>query len=583
MDPDALSDPASAGAAHALMRSMLSAGTSHAQYRPRLARSDPSVARAKEYLSPQPSSSLSDFRIATRIEAEGHNGRLCDSFMATKKANAGCSSSSCGADSGALEGTEKGKLVAEKKSGLAKTCPLQAIAHLVLRKLDAIALGRHVPRAAISSIVMPTKMEPMLLARLSGRIYNARFVGDHGLFVASAQNSVVRTYDFGNRDVPELTNSIRCQDAAWTVSDVDVGFEGGVTGCVPDFLVYSSLNNVVQMVRMREEDDHDSTHSQEPLDFSQTGDVRTVWAIQLSGDNSRLIAGTGMSSPSGLFRFAHNSIGGVTVFDMETRSVLYNYYAHENDTNSVTYFNRETDPNLLVSGADDGLAHLWDIRVMRRAAASGSENKPLCTFVGHSHGLTHVDSRNDGRFFITSSKDSTIKLWDIRRPSSADQTQWNIRRDLDFDYRFSNRPALLPVQPDDVTDSSVITYKGSHTVLKTLIRARFSPRATTGQRFIQTGSADGACVLYDALTGKAVERLAFHDSVLRDSSWHPCRPLITTSSWDRSIALWGPSAEDLSDPQDAEKSSVKEMRRSERQALNDDEVDKSEGSLSFDD
>lgn len=579
MDPDAISDPASAGAARAravLLRSMLSAGTSHAQYRSRLARSDSSVARAKEYAPPQPSPSLSDFRMATRIEAEGHNGRLCDSFMAAKTASAG-SSSSRGAGSGALEGTKKGKFVAGKKPGLAKTCPLQAIAHLALRKLDAVALGRYVPRAAISSMVLPTRMEPMLLAKLSGRIYNARFVGDHGLFVASAQNSVVRTYDFGNKDVPELTNSIHCHDASWTVSDVDVGFEGGVTGRVPEFLVYSSLNNVVQMVRMRESDDPDSMHSQEPLDFSQNGDVRTVWAIQLSGDNSRLIGGTGMSSPSGLFRFAHSSKGGVTVFDMETRSVLYNYYAHENDTNSVTYFNRETDPNLLVSGADDGLAHLWDIRAMRRAAASGSENKPMCTFVGHSHGLTHVDSRNDGRFFITSSKDSTIKLWDIRRPSSADQTQWNIRRDLDFDYRFSDRPAL-PVQPDDATDSSVITYKGSHTVLKTLIRARFSPRATTGQRFIQTGSADGACVLYDALTGKAVERLAFHDSVLRDSSWHPRRPLITTSSWDHTIALWSPSAEDLSAPQDAEKSSAKEMRRYERQALHDDAVDKSEGS-----
>ena len=40
-------------------------------------------------------------------------------------------------------------------------------------------------------------------------------------------------------------------------------------------------------------------------------------------------------------------------------------------------------------------------------------------------------------------------------------------------------------------DSSVMTYRG-HNVQKTLIRAKFSPPHTTGQRFIYTGSACGS-------------------------------------------------------------------------------------------
>ena len=49
-------------------------------------------------------------------------------------------------------------------------------------------------------------------------------------------------------------------------------------------------------------------------------------------------------------------------------------------------------------------------------------------------------------------------------------------------------------------DCSVMTYRG-HAVLQTLIRAYFSPLASTGQRFIYTGSVDGTIHVYDVVTG----------------------------------------------------------------------------------
>ena len=44
-----------------------------------------------------------------------------------------------------------------------------------------------------------------------------------------------------------------------------------------------------------------------------------------------------------------------------------------------------------------------------------------------------------------------------------------------------------------VGDTSLMTFRG-HAVLHTLIRSRFSPAFTTGQRFIYTGCATGAVV-----------------------------------------------------------------------------------------
>lgn len=42
-----------------------------------------------------------------------------------------------------------------------------------------------------------------------------------------------------------------------------------------------------------------------------------------------------------------------------------------------------------------------------------------------------------------------------------------------------------------VGDASVMTYQG-HSVLHTLIRSKFSPAFTTGQRYIYTGCATGS-------------------------------------------------------------------------------------------
>lgn len=42
-------------------------------------------------------------------------------------------------------------------------------------------------------------------------------------------------------------------------------------------------------------------------------------------------------------------------------------------------------------------------------------------------------------------------------------------------------------------DTSVMTYRG-HGVLHTLVRSRFSPEFTTGQRFIYSGCSTGKVV-----------------------------------------------------------------------------------------
>lgn len=92
--------------------------------------------------------------------------------------------------------------------------------------------------------------------------------------------------------------------------------------------------------------------------------------------------------------------------------------------------------------------------------------------------------QGDCRYIITNSKDQTIKLWDLRkfsRQEAVDATLCRASRQS-WDYRWESVP--VKSQKESLMhlpgDTSVMTYAG-HLVKHTLLRCRFSPRATTGQ------------------------------------------------------------------------------------------------------
>lgn len=61
----------------------------------------------------------------------------------------------------------------------------------------------------------------------------------------------------------------------------------------------------------------------------------------------------------------------------------------------------------------------------------------------------------------------------------------------------------------------MVTFKG-HRIQKSLIRAKFSPAASTGQRFIYTGCATGRLIIYDILSGKMLTPIEGHKDIVRD-------------------------------------------------------------------
>ncbi|KAK7877237.1 hypothetical protein WMY93_032056 [Mugilogobius chulae] len=170
--------------------------------------------------------------------------------------------------------------------------------------------------------------------------------------------------------------------------------------------------------------------------------------------------------------------------------------AHEDDVNAVAF--ADSSSQLLFSGSDDALCKVWDRRTLRE-----DRPQPVGHLAGHRDGITFIHSKGDARYLISNSKDQSIKLWDVRKFSPKEGlaasrlavTQQN------WDYRWQQVPQRALKRHKLTGDTSVMTYRG-HGVLHTLIRCRFSPEFSTGQRFIYSGCSTGKIVIYDVPDGQ---------------------------------------------------------------------------------
>ncbi|EDQ90658.1 uncharacterized protein MONBRDRAFT_1381, partial [Monosiga brevicollis MX1] len=314
---------------------------------------------------------------------------------------------------------------------------------------------------------------------------------DGNIFMSACQDGMLRLYDARGSEF-RLTAAVQARDVGWAIVD---------TCYSPDqhFLIYSSWSHFVHLITL-----DGSRHEALDVagDLAQAGSV-CPFSIRFSNDSREIIGGTNHAS--------------IFIYDCvrDTRPVAIS--AHEDDVNAVAFL--DDSSNLFVTGSDDCLCKVWDRRIV-----DDERDEPVGVFRGHSHGITYIDPKGDGRHFISQSKDCSIKLWDLRRVCSARHTAAPRVALSDYRWGISGRP-----QRQLRDDTSLMTYR-DHVVARTLIRARFSPEFSTGQKYIYSGSANGCIYVYDSLTGKVASRLKPHaDTIVRDVSWHPFKPYIVSS------------------------------------------------------
>ncbi|KAJ5377477.1 LEC14B protein [Penicillium cataractarum] len=377
---------------------------------------------------------------------------------------------------------------------------------------------------SISQTMIPSSRADSII-HYDSRSYSGQFSDDGNFFFCCEQDFRVRMYDTSNPFAWKYLKTVEYPYGQWTITDASLS---------PDnrFLAYSSIRRTEFLPLPNQP-------ITQGLDISRSR--FGIWSLRFSGDGREVVAGTSENS--------------VIVVDLETRTpVLTLKGRHQHHVNAVC-FGDTSSPHILYSGSDDTTLRVWDRRSMADRREAG-------VFLGHTEGLTYIDSKGDGRYVLSNSKDQTMKLWDLRKmmpPSRADAVERNAYS-TDFDYRFQEYPESHRVAHP--YDHSVVTFRG-HRVLKTLVRCHFSPPGSTNSRYVYTGSADGKVYVYNidaTLAGTIDVQAATMNSrprgpdiltnmwdlhgdmewrtCVRDASWHPNVPMIAATSWNG----WGLSS-----------------------------------------
>jgi WD repeat-containing protein 23 len=382
----------------------------------------------------------------------------------------------------------------------------------------------------ISQTMIPSTQADSII-NYNHRCYSGQFSDDGNFFFSCAQDFKVRMYDTSNPYKWKYYKTAHYYGGQWTITDATLS---------PDnkFLAYSSIRSAVCLSPTDPENTMDPTI----LDFADMGQARRtgrgwghfgIWSLRYSGDGREIVAGTSDQS--------------VYVYDIETRQSVLRIHGHRDDVNAVCYGDK-TSPHILYSGSDDTTLKVWDRRSMGDSREAGA-------FVGHTEGVTYIDSKGDGRYVLSNAKDQTMKLWDLRMMMSTERFDKIDPEEhtTGFDYRFA------PYDEEEYEahphDCSLVTFRG-HKVLKTLIRCHFSPPGSTDGRYVYSGSHDGSVYIWNmdaTLAGKIDVLEATRNSrperderyvdrwehgggrsqwstIVRDASWHPTAPVLAGKS-----------------------------------------------------
>jgi len=370
-------------------------------------------------------------------------------------------------------------------------------------------------RKRLSSCVLPDTGKKV--ATMRNKVFCGVYGRDGDIFLSACQDRGLRIFDTSRGNF-KLLQSLQARDVGWAVLDVALSPSGS-------HLVYSSWNDYLYQVHILGDGYSNEGYEVEqiPLCLDPPGHHQfCIFSVKFSQDSSELLGGA--------------NDGCLYLYDREAQTQSQSISAHDRDVNAVCFVDETT--HILASGGDDGMCKVWDRRSLRE-----SNPRPVGVLAGHSDGIAYIDSRGDGRFLISNSKDQSIKLWDIRRFSQAHEIEESknvVRRNHHWDYRWERVPkanASFHGSTSTTRDCSVMTYTG-HSVLQTLIRCHFSPEHSTGKRYIYTGCASGGVVIYDLLTGNIAQRLSGHKACVRDVAWHPYFPEIISSSWDFTVTKW---------------------------------------------
>ncbi|ETO27560.1 WD-40 repeat-containing protein [Reticulomyxa filosa] len=201
-----------------------------------------------------------------------------------------------------------------------------------------------------------------------------------------------------------------------------------------------------------------------------------------------------------------------------------NIFRHDKTINDVKF---SADGRMIISSSDDTTVRIWDI-------ASGQQ---IQTFNGHSEFINCAEFSPDGITIVSCSWDKTIRLWN--RISGCEIQKLGGHLGTIYGVTFSpDGKNIASCSSDktiklwDVQSGKVIQQLIGH--FSIVFNVQFSP---DGQMIISSSADDTIC-LWDVKSGNKLKELKGHSNYIRCIHFSSDGKFIVSGSHDRTIRIW---------------------------------------------
>ncbi|KAL9657260.1 hypothetical protein ABK040_011481 [Willaertia magna] len=184
-----------------------------------------------------------------------------------------------------------------------------------------------------------------------------------------------------------------------------------------------------------------------------------------------------------------------------------------NTINSLNFCN--LDNNVLVSGSRDGYIRMYDIR--SNSTLNDNCLKPIIKMKTHEGKLNQIVFTSDDRYMLSSGRDNYIRLLDRRK------LPCNVTDDLNY---------IKPLTLQTYNKHKCLSYNVNCTFF-------------SNENYVMTGSEDNKIYIYETFSGKLVNVLEGHESVVHLLLNLNERDIISNSIESSRIFFWRPSTEDV--------------------------------------